>query len=178
MAKRPVFVDTSALHALIDSRDTWHSAAVLVSKSLRAQRRALLISDWVLTEFLGGAAKQPLRKLAVETVRRFRTVKYAEVMPASHDDWVRGVGIPHYRVKYTVKRLDSGYLVRGKLYQSSVPRGFIAPVPLFVNIGSGKPLPLGTVIASGEETSFHFVTPNAPRKILVDPQMTLLCSVE
>jgi len=94
------------------------------------------------------------------------------------DDWVRGVGIPHYRVKYTVKRLDSGYLVRGKLYQSGVPRGFIAPVPLFVSIGSGKPLPLGAVIASGEETSFHFVTPNAPRKILVDPQMTLLCSVE
>jgi len=94
------------------------------------------------------------------------------------DDWVRGVGIPHYRVKYTVKRLDSGYVVRGKLYQSGVPRGFIAPVPLFVSIGSGKPLPLGAVIASGEETSFHFVTPNAPRKILVDPQMTLLCSVE
>jgi len=33
-------------------------------------------------------------------------------------------------------------------------------------------------VASGEETSFRFTTPSAPRKILIDPQMTLLCVAE
>jgi hypothetical protein len=30
----------------------------------------------------------------------------------------------------------------------------------------------------GPETSFHFVTANAPRKLVIDPQMTLLCATE
>ncbi len=93
-------------------------------------------------------------------------------------EWVRGVGIPHYRVEYTVKRTDSGYLVRGKLRQSGVPRGFVAPVPLYGSTGPGHAAPLGSVVASGQETSFHFVAPNPPRKILIDPQRTLLCVTE
>ncbi len=94
------------------------------------------------------------------------------------DEWVRGVGIPHYRVEFSVKQMESGYLVRGKLRQDGVPHGFVAPVPLFASMGAGRPVPLGTVIASGAETSFHFITPSAPRKLLIDPQMTLLCVTE
>ena len=94
------------------------------------------------------------------------------------EDWVRGVGIPHYRVEFSVKQIESGYLVRGKLRQSGVPRGFAATVPLYARFASGRTEPLGAVTVSGEETSFHFVTPNAPRKLLIDPQMTLLCVTE
>jgi hypothetical protein len=39
----------------------------------------------------------------------------------------------------------------------------------------GHATPLGVVIAAGPETSFHFTAQNAPRKIVIDPQMTLLC---
>jgi hypothetical protein len=35
-------------------------------------------------------------------------------------DWVRGTGIPHYRVEYSTKRTDRGYVVKGKLLQSGV----------------------------------------------------------
>jgi hypothetical protein len=93
------------------------------------------------------------------------------------EEWVRGTGIPHYRVEFTAHQTEKGYQIRGKLFQTGVPRSFIARVPLYDG-GAGHGALLGTVVAAGPETSFHFVTANAPRKIVVDPQMTLLCTSE
>ena len=92
------------------------------------------------------------------------------------DQWVRGTGIPHYRVEFTTHKTEKGLLLRGKLFQSGVPRSFISPVPIYANI-SGHHTYLGTVTTSGPETSFHFAIPAAvgePHKLLIDPQMTLL----
>ena len=94
------------------------------------------------------------------------------------EQWVRGTGIPHYRVEFTSRPAEKGYLVKGNLYQSGVPRAFIASVPLYASGGSGSRTLLGSVVAAGSETSFHFVTPTQPRKIIIDPQMTLLCVSE
>jgi hypothetical protein len=94
------------------------------------------------------------------------------------EQWVRGTGIPRYRVEFSVHHGEKGYLVRGKLFQDGVPRSFLAPVPLYANTGVGHATPLGVVVAAGPETSFHFTTQNLPRKILIDPQMTLLCLTE
>ncbi|MGH9677336.1 MAG: hypothetical protein ACRD36_09565, partial [Candidatus Acidiferrum sp.] len=93
------------------------------------------------------------------------------------EQWVRGTGIPHYAVEFSSRRVENGFLIKGKLIQTNVPRSFIAPVPLYASAG-GHPVFLGTVLAEGPETSFHFTTPNLPRKILIDPQMTLLCTSE
>jgi hypothetical protein len=93
------------------------------------------------------------------------------------EEWVRGTGVPHYRVEFTAHRTEKGYQIHGKLFQTSVPRSFIARVPLYDG-GAGHGALLGTVVAAGPETSFHFVTANLPRKIVVDPQMTLLCTSE
>jgi hypothetical protein len=93
------------------------------------------------------------------------------------EDWVRGTGVPHYRVEFSVHRSEKGVVVRGKLFQSGVPRSFIAPVPLYVNAG-GHSTQLGVVIAAGPETSFQFTTQAAPGKITIDPRMTLLCVSE
>jgi hypothetical protein len=92
--------------------------------------------------------------------------------------WVGGTGIPHYRVEFSVHHGEKGYLVRGKLFQDGVSRSFLAPVPLYASAGVGHATPLGVVVAAGPETSFHFTTQNAPRKIVIDPQMTLLCTTQ
>jgi hypothetical protein len=93
------------------------------------------------------------------------------------DEWVRGTGVPHYQVEFTTHRTSAGYQVRGKLLQTGVPRSFIASVPLYVTgAGPGRNIFLGNVVAAGPETSFHFTTEVAPRRILIDPQMTLLCT--
>lgn len=91
------------------------------------------------------------------------------------EQWVRGTAIPHYRVEFSVHHSEKGSILRGKLFQSEVPRSFIAPVPLYANFGSGQLSFLGMVLAEGPETSFHFTIQTAPRKILIDPRMTLLC---
>ena len=93
------------------------------------------------------------------------------------EEWVRGTGIPHYRVEFTLHHSENGYLVRGKIFQTGVPRSFIASVPLYAASAAGRTF-LGTVVAAGPETSFHFLVPNPPHKILIDPQMTLLCTAE
>jgi hypothetical protein len=93
------------------------------------------------------------------------------------DDWVRGTGIPHYRVEFTSHHDETGYSVRGKLFQTGVPRSFLASVPLYATGSSGRSF-LGTVVAGGPETSFRFHTSGPPHKILIDPQMTLLCTTE
>ncbi len=93
------------------------------------------------------------------------------------EEWVRGTGIPHYRVEFTAHHTENGYQIRGKLFQTGVPRSFIARVPLYSG-GAGHGTLLGTVVAAGPETPFHFDTPNLTRKIVVDPQMTLLCTSE
>jgi Peptidase family M1 domain len=95
------------------------------------------------------------------------------------EDWVRGTGVPHYRVEFSVHQSEKGFVVRGKLFQTGVPRSFIAPVPLYANSGSGHPPALlGVVVTDGPETSFHFTSQTEPHKILVDPRMTLLCLTE
>src|SRR5262249_12138218 len=91
------------------------------------------------------------------------------------EEWVRGTGIPHYRVEFSVAPAEKGFAVRGKLLQTGVPRSFIAPVPLYFN-DAGRSVYLGTVNTTGPETSFHFNAAVAPRKLLVDPQLTLLCT--
>jgi len=85
-------------------------------------------------------------------------------------DWVRGTGIPHYKLEYSTKRSEKGFVVRGKLLQSGVPNSFVAPVPIYTASGEY----LGRVIAGGPETPFHFVSSREPGKLVIDPQMTLL----
>ena len=94
------------------------------------------------------------------------------------EDWVRGTGVPHYHVEFSVHHSEKGFVVRGKLLQRGVPHSFVAPVPLYANGPGGHSTLLGVVIAAGAETAFHFTTQTAPAKIVVDPHMTLLCISE
>jgi predicted nucleic acid-binding protein len=50
MASREVFLDTSALYALIDKRDAHHTKAREALGALIGARRSLLTSDYIVTE--------------------------------------------------------------------------------------------------------------------------------
>jgi hypothetical protein len=94
------------------------------------------------------------------------------------DEYIRGTGVPRYKVEFSSRRGEKGFQIRGKLLQSGVPRSFIAPVPLYLAAGPGRSIYLGTVVTSGEETAFSFSSQTDARKILIDPRMTLLCILE
>jgi hypothetical protein len=94
------------------------------------------------------------------------------------DEYVRGTGIPHYKVQFMSRNTEKGFQIRGKLIQDGVPRSFIAPVPIYATTTLGRMIFLGTVVATGEETSFTFTSAAQPHKLLIDPHMTLLCITE
>ena len=93
------------------------------------------------------------------------------------EEWVRGSGVPHYRVEFATHHTEKGTQIRGKIFQTGVPNSFIARVPLYAT-GEGRSSLLGTVVAAGPETSFRFEVPTPPRKISIDPHLTLLCTTE
>jgi len=91
------------------------------------------------------------------------------------DEFVRSTGIPAYEVDYSVRPGSKGFQVRGKLIQKNVADDFVLRIPLYAQVQGAKPIFLGNVVTSGEETTFQFVTAASPKKLLIDPQMTLLC---
>jgi hypothetical protein len=94
------------------------------------------------------------------------------------DQWVRDQGIPRYSVEFSVRPQGERFVVRGKLKQSGVPDVFVVPVPLYAAGLSGPPMYLGTIVTGNPETPFTFTTRAAPRRIVIDPQQTLLCVKE
>jgi len=96
------------------------------------------------------------------------------------DQWVRHSGIPHYSVTFVAKpsTKGQGFVVTGTLKQEGVPETFTAAVPLYVPRAVGKPVLLSTVITTGTETKFQFTTRSQPRRLLIDPNHTLLCKTE
>ncbi len=94
------------------------------------------------------------------------------------DQWVRGTGIPHYKVEFKTQQSGNEYVVKGSLLQLGVPSNFLETVPLYAQNGMGKPELLGRVNTTGEKTSFRFIARSAPKRILVDPLQTLLCRAD
>ncbi len=95
------------------------------------------------------------------------------------DQYVRGNGIPKYEVDFSTKALPNGtFLLKGKLKQEGVPANFIASVPLYLPRVSGKPVFLGNVVTGSAETNFQFTVKAAPKKLLIDPNLTLLAITE
>ncbi len=94
------------------------------------------------------------------------------------DQYVEGTGIPKYKVEFSsARKTEKDYVVKGKLIQTGVPESFLAPVPLYAG-NATKNVLLGTVVATGEETSFTFHSATDVRKIVIDPNLTLLCVTE
>jgi hypothetical protein len=94
------------------------------------------------------------------------------------DEWVRETGIPRYSVEFSTKPHGDEFVVSGKLKQAGVPDDFTAAVPLYIGRVGAAPVRLGTVTTGGPETRFHFVSHVHPAKLIIDPNLTVLCKSE
>jgi hypothetical protein len=92
------------------------------------------------------------------------------------DQWVRGTDLPHYTVKFEVKPHGNAFVVSGKLEQLGTEDTFTAAVPLYAMRIGGKPERLGVVVTTGAVTRFHFESRIRPMRIVIDPNLTLLCT--
>ncbi|MCC7291743.1 MAG: PIN domain-containing protein [Phycisphaerales bacterium] len=84
MKPHEVFVDTSALLALVNRSDALHSGAKAAHDDLLRDGVTFVSSEWVLAEFLNGCARQVLRSAAIRVVNRIRSSNRAVVLSASY----------------------------------------------------------------------------------------------
>ncbi len=91
-----------------------------------------------------------------------------------YQGWVSGTAIPRLEltaVKYVDK--PGSTTVTGTIVQKDAPDDLVTSVPLYVTV-AGKSVPLGRVFADGPETGFHLSAPAGARKVVTDPNQTLL----
>jgi peptidase M1-like protein len=91
-----------------------------------------------------------------------------------YQGWVNGTAIPRLElqsVKYNEKAGES--VVTGTILQSDAPKDLVTAVPVYAVL-AGKNVLLGHVFADGPETSFHLSAPAGTRKVVLDPNQTLL----
>jgi hypothetical protein len=91
-----------------------------------------------------------------------------------HSGWISGTAIPKYELKQ-LKFVDQGgsTLVTGILQQKEAPDDLVTAVPLYAS-RMGKVAFLSQVLADGPETHFRITAPTGTRKIVIDPQGTIL----
>ena len=119
-------------------------------------------------------SESDLRQALVRSMTPEMDLESMRSMDWFFDQWVHGTGIPHYSVEYKTTPAGKGFSIQGTLKQEGVPGSFLARVPLYRSSAGAKPVLLGSVVTSGEETQFRLHSSVKPERILIDPGQTLL----
>jgi len=91
-----------------------------------------------------------------------------------YESWVNGTAVPAFSlrgVRFTDKAGST--LITGTIVQDEAPDSLVTAVPLYASV-AGRSVFLGHVFAEGKETAFRLSGPMGVRKVLLDPEQTLL----
>jgi hypothetical protein len=91
-----------------------------------------------------------------------------------YEGWVNGTAIPRFElhaVKYSDK--PDSTAISGIILQKDAPDNLVTSVPLYASV-AGRMVLLGRVFADGPETPFHLNAPASARKVVLDPDQTVL----
>ena len=92
-----------------------------------------------------------------------------------YDGWIDGTAMPHLAIK-SVKTLPKGGGLQfsGILEQKDAPKSLVTAVPLYGMTASGTKMFLGVVFADGAENSFRITAPAGVKRVVADPDQTIL----
>ena len=99
------------------------------------------------------------------------------------DQWVRGVGLPSYTVKYKTRRLEDGtYMVEGAVHQQVLlgPNKDVLPDTYYVAVirmtidGKKGKTYAKTLVVDGPETKFQIKVPEQPKAVHLNEQGEVL----
>jgi hypothetical protein len=93
--------------------------------------------------------------------------------------WVNGTSLPKLElqgVKITVKA--NATVVTGVIRQRDAPDDLVTSVPIYAMVSGKPPILLHRVLADGAETSFRLSAPLGTRKLLLDPNVTILTGLK
>jgi len=91
-----------------------------------------------------------------------------------YEGWVNGIAIPRLElrgVKYSDKAGSTS--ITGIILQKDGPDDLVTSVPVYAWV-AGRMVLLGQVFADGPETPFHFTAAQGARKVVLDPEETVL----
>ena len=81
--RRPIFLDTAYVNALVNTRDQWHDAAAQWERKLATDRRRLVTTEFVLVEIADGLAAVRFRGQAIQVIATLQASPLVEIIPAS-----------------------------------------------------------------------------------------------
>ena len=93
-----------------------------------------------------------------------------------YEGWINGSAIPTFSLrdlKFAEKEKGKTTLVTGILAQEQAPDTLVTAVPVYASIG-GKNIFLKRIFAEGDETQFRISAPPGTRRLVIDPEQTLL----
>jgi len=89
--------------------------------------------------------------------------------------WINGTSVPTIELKSVkVTPKSSGAAVSGTILQKDAPQDLVTSVPIYALVAGKRAVLLGRVFADGEESSFRLAAPAGTRKIVLDPNDTVL----
>lgn len=97
-----VFLDTSALLALINSDDALHRDALAVQDDLNSSGVKLVTTEWVLAELLNHTAPRNRRATGIAAVLSLLNSPRTTIQPATSKDW-------HDAFALYCRRADKGW---------------------------------------------------------------------
>ena len=90
------------------------------------------------------------------------------------DEWVNGTSIPHFELEDVKIALHAGKMVAtGKIVESDAPKTLVTSIPIYA-VGPTGSKPAGRVFADEEQTSFRITVPAGTKKLVLDPNNTIL----
>ena len=91
-----------------------------------------------------------------------------------YESWLNGTAVPRFELHgVKIAAAKAGPVVSGTILQEDAPDTLVTAVPLYALVGN-KTVFLRRVFADGNETPFRLTAPAGTRKILIDPEQTLL----
>lgn len=91
------------------------------------------------------------------------------------EGWVNGTAVPHLQLE-NVKFTASGHslLASGTILQKNAPKDLVTSVPLFAQLAGNRRVLVARVFADGPDAAFRVAVPAGTRKLLLDPEDTVL----
>lgn len=83
MAGTPYFLDTSYILALLNSRDQWHSKALLLQEKIQTTKQTILTTELILIEIADGLSTVKFREIGAAAIRSLIQDDLTAVIPTT-----------------------------------------------------------------------------------------------
>jgi hypothetical protein len=91
------------------------------------------------------------------------------------EGWIEGTAIPELETQdIHITEKNGVTTVTGVIVQKDVPDDLVTAIPVYATTASNAQVFLGEVLADGPDTTFRLTAPADVRKIILDPQQTIL----